>query len=485
MNRIRVAFFESSAQAEPVRLRLLQSHIPAEVHQESPLALLWYISRRRAGARLEVRAQDAERAGQLLLQWDADDALLRGAIRCPECKSLRVDFPQFTQKSVLTNLALGLVAEMGLLEREYYCEDCHCMWEKQTAKSRRPRQHLAPDYFLEDVQHELPSQSVVSADGARRVSSQHEGRIPLRKSPPGGRRSPRLRGLNWGSNVATLLLVTASACALAAGENAGPASPERPTGAPTRTAHVDAAVPPDEKLSVPKERPTYLRDVLPILMGKCARCHNDQSQGLQNWLDYRTAAARRWDLKRRVWDSWKGAYFKQPMPTANSPESTAMTDEERALIRDWVTSGAACGARPSANSALTRSEKLETGKRLFSTICSACHQPAGQGIPGRFPPLAGSDFLNADKHRAIKIVVNGLQGEVTVNGQTFNSSMPRFPLSDEEVASALTYVYSAFGNSGKEVTPTEVGAARREKDNSNLSAHNQSAKVIGEQSPYE
>jgi mono/diheme cytochrome c family protein len=219
------------------------------------------------------------------------------------------------------------------------------------------------------------------------------------------------------------------------------------------------------------ETPTYLRDVLPILMGKCARCHDPQSEVMANWLDYKTAAAKRWDIKRRVWDSWRGEFFKQPMPTGNSPESQAITEEERLIIRNWVESGAVCGTAPVFGKAQTKAERIEQGKRLFTTICAACHQPTGQGLPGRFPPLAGSDFLNADKHRAIQIVANGLQGEVTVNGQKFNNSMPKFPLTDEDIANALTFVYNSFGNSGKEVTPQEVGQVRAEKSEPVILGH--------------
>src|ERR1039458_8592193 len=92
--------------------------------------------------------------------------------------------------------------------------------------------------------------------------------------------------------------------------------------------------------------PTYLRDILPIIMGKCSRCHNEQARFVYNWLDYRTAFADRWEIKRRVWDAWKGTYFKESMPIANSPESLALTDEERLTIRNWVTEGAALGVAP-------------------------------------------------------------------------------------------------------------------------------------------
>lgn len=209
-------------------------------------------------------------------------------------------------------------------------------------------------------------------------------------------------------------------------------------------------------------QPTYLQDVLPIIMGKCSRCHNEQAKFVYNWLDYRTAYTDRWEIKRRVWDSWKGKYFKESMPIANSPESFALTDRERQTILKWVTEGAPRGVAPLATGPRDKAEKIELGQRLFASICAACHQPTGQGLPNVFPPLASSDYLNADKNRAIKLVINGRQGEVVVNGRTYNNSMPKFPLGDEDVANVLTYVYNSFGNSGLEVQPDEVKRLRLE-----------------------
>src|SRR5580692_3401439 len=62
--------------------------------------------------------------------------------------------------------------------------------------------------------------------------------------------------------------------------------------------------------------PTYLRDIQPIFMGNCSSCHNQQSRFVYDWLDYKTAYADRWEIRRRVWDSWKGTYFKEAMPIA-------------------------------------------------------------------------------------------------------------------------------------------------------------------------
>ena len=229
-------------------------------------------------------------------------------------------------------------------------------------------------------------------------------------------------------------------------------------GAPPANPAVEAAKPASLEATTPD--PTFLRDILPIFMGKCSRCHNEQSRFVYNWLDYKTAYADRWEIRRRLWDSWKGTYYKESMPIANSPESLAITDEERLVIRNWVMQGSPRGVVPAEGGPKTKTERIELGRRLFTSICAACHQPTGQGQPNVFPPLAGSDFLNADKSRAIKIVINGRQGEVVVNGMKFNNSMPSFPLSDEDIANALTFVYNSFGNSGLEVTPAEVKTLR-------------------------
>jgi mono/diheme cytochrome c family protein len=206
--------------------------------------------------------------------------------------------------------------------------------------------------------------------------------------------------------------------------------------------------------------PTYLADVRPILMGNCSRCHNQSSQFLYNWLDYRTAYHDRGEIKRRVWDSWNGDYYKEMMPVENSPESLAISEADRRTIKRWVENGAPMGVEPVAAGDLTKPERIQAGKKLFNSICAACHQATGQGRPNVFPPLAGSDYLNADKNRAIQLVLFGRQGEVLVNGMKYNNNMPSFPLSDADIANVLTYVYNSFGNSGLEVNPAEVKALR-------------------------
>jgi nitrite reductase (NO-forming) len=104
----------------------------------------------------------------------------------------------------------------------------------------------------------------------------------------------------------------------------------------------------------------------------------------------------------------------------------------------------------------------DKGKSVFLQTCFACHQPNGQGLPNVFPPLAGSDYLMADKQRSIGIVLRGCNGEVNVNGRKYVSSMPALSvLSDKQIADVLTYVRNSWGNSGQAVSPEEVRAVRQ------------------------
>jgi len=110
---------------------------------------------------------------------------------------------------------------------------------------------------------------------------------------------------------------------------------------------------------------------------------------------------------------------------------------------------------------MTKEQQLDAGQMLYNGTCSVCHQNNGQGLPAVFPPLADSDYLMADKRRAIEIVLNGMTGPVTVNGEQFNSVMPPMSqLTDDEVANILSYVLNTWGNDDGVVTPPEVAEVR-------------------------
>ncbi|MFL6694610.1 MAG: c-type cytochrome, partial [Ramlibacter sp.] len=110
---------------------------------------------------------------------------------------------------------------------------------------------------------------------------------------------------------------------------------------------------------------------------------------------------------------------------------------------------------------LTADDQIKAGQALFAGTCSVCHQANGAGMAGVFPPLAKSDFFAGDIKRAINVVLHGLSGKVTVNGQDYNSVMPPMnQLNDDEVANILTYVGNSWGNAGGTVSKDDVKKAR-------------------------
>jgi nitrite reductase (NO-forming) len=113
---------------------------------------------------------------------------------------------------------------------------------------------------------------------------------------------------------------------------------------------------------------------------------------------------------------------------------------------------------------LTRDVQVERGKRVYMQLCFACHMPDGKGMANVFPPLAGSDYMLADRDRAIRTVLRGLTGPVTVNGVTYNSAMPpqSDALTEQQVADVLTYVFNSWGNKGDAFTVDDVRRVKNE-----------------------
>jgi nitrite reductase (NO-forming) len=122
----------------------------------------------------------------------------------------------------------------------------------------------------------------------------------------------------------------------------------------------------------------------------------------------------------------------------------------------------AAAAKAQSTGDLTVEEQVKAGQALFAGTCSTCHQANGEGMPGVFPPLAGSDFIKADPKRVPTIITHGLSGPVTVNGKDYDSVMPPMSqLTDDEVANIATYVLNSWGNPGGRVTKDEAAAIRK------------------------
>ena len=113
--------------------------------------------------------------------------------------------------------------------------------------------------------------------------------------------------------------------------------------------------------------------------------------------------------------------------------------------------------------AASTDELMAKGKAAYLANCAACHQPTGKGLPGAFPPLAGSDYLKGDRKQVMAAALFGLSGPITVNGVDYNGVMPSLGhLTDADLAAALTYVFGSWGNDGAAVGEKEVAALRAE-----------------------
>jgi mono/diheme cytochrome c family protein len=105
------------------------------------------------------------------------------------------------------------------------------------------------------------------------------------------------------------------------------------------------------------------------------------------------------------------------------------------------------------------------GKALFSANCITCHQANGEGLPGQYPPLAGSEVETGDAtNQLIAIVLKGLQGPVEIKGKPFNNAMQAWEsqYTDQQLASILTYVRSDWGNNAPAITAEMVKQIRDE-----------------------
>lgn len=115
---------------------------------------------------------------------------------------------------------------------------------------------------------------------------------------------------------------------------------------------------------------------------------------------------------------------------------------------------------PSENSIAKNSPaKQSPGKKIYTNFCMQCHLPKGQGVPNIYPPLAGSNWLSEKRTASIHAVKYGLEGEIKVNGKTYNNVMLPLGLTDQEIADVMNYIMTSWGNTQeKPVTVEEVAA---------------------------
>lgn len=150
------------------------------------------------------------------------------------------------------------------------------------------------------------------------------------------------------------------------------------------------------------------------------------------------------------------------LTACSSSDNTSNSASTTSSAADQSAAPAASAAAPAASTVAAAPAANAAGAKVYNVNCSSCHQTNGQGSPGAFPPLAGNPVVTGDPAKVVHIVKFGLTGAVSVNGKSFNGTMPPWgtSLSNDQIAAAITYIRSSWGNSASAVTAADVAAAK-------------------------
>ena len=117
-------------------------------------------------------------------------------------------------------------------------------------------------------------------------------------------------------------------------------------------------------------------------------------------------------------------------------------------------------ARPAAEETQTTAQTA--GEKIYTQNCAVCHQSNGSGVPHLNPPLQETKYVLGQKDSLISILLKGSSASLTVKGNTYSNTMPSFSsLSNEQIASVLSYVRNSFGNKAEEISAAEVQKVRQ------------------------
>ncbi|HWL52200.1 MAG TPA: hypothetical protein VNQ90_07185 [Chthoniobacteraceae bacterium] len=139
---ITVATFNEWDKADALRLRLDEAGVPAQLFDEGfTQRLWWFVPEPKAQMRVRVEKERSEEALALIARWDEEEGILSDAVRCPECGSSRIEYPQFSRRTAMT-VFFGILALFHLLPRQFYCRNCHFTWRAEPPKPEPERSVL-------------------------------------------------------------------------------------------------------------------------------------------------------------------------------------------------------------------------------------------------------------------------------------------------------------------------------------------------------
>jgi murein endopeptidase len=132
---VTIATFNEPAKARQLKQRFQQAGLDADVHNEAPLQQVGFMSRPQANAKVMVEDTDFDRAHSLMVEWEATDPEIASAvIRCAQCASSNIEYPQMTRKFI-TPAMVGLLCALRIVPKEFYCQDCHFTWSNEEERT--------------------------------------------------------------------------------------------------------------------------------------------------------------------------------------------------------------------------------------------------------------------------------------------------------------------------------------------------------------
>ncbi len=132
---VTIATFNEPAKAKDLKRRFQDAGLHADIHNEAPLQQVAFMSRPQANAKVMVEDADFDRAQRLMVEWEASDPDIAAAvIRCPQCGSSRIEYPQMTRK-FMTPALVAVLCALKIIPKEFYCEDCHFTWTNEEERT--------------------------------------------------------------------------------------------------------------------------------------------------------------------------------------------------------------------------------------------------------------------------------------------------------------------------------------------------------------
>ncbi len=131
---VTIATFNEQTQAKRLRERLEKAGVPADIIGEGAIQRMAFMSKPQANVKVKVEEGDFEKAQKLIREWQAADPEMgSAALRCPQCASSEIEYPQLTRKFLTPALASILFA-LKLFPKEFYCQSCHNTWAAEEEK---------------------------------------------------------------------------------------------------------------------------------------------------------------------------------------------------------------------------------------------------------------------------------------------------------------------------------------------------------------